>query len=148
MKLSTQETATVLAALRMFQKHMTKFPDARDFLGEHFAEVAPLKPEQIDELCERINTDTDEVLYQLREMVEHPANRKINTVVRFANNQIDFRFDGYGDCGTMPGYGSPLLIEIANDELRVVIFSDINQEDPTHIISMEGAKESCRKDQL
>ena len=47
-----QETATLLAALRSFQK-------CRDVYTEHFAGVDPLSNEAIDELCLRINVQTD-----------------------------------------------------------------------------------------
>ena len=49
---TTRETATILAALRIFQ-------DAQDAdnVGhlDQFAEVRPLTNEQINKLCERIN---------------------------------------------------------------------------------------------
>lgn len=52
MNLNKRETATVLAALRYFQEQQ---PNLRGKL--HFEEVDPLTSEQIDQLCERINTD-------------------------------------------------------------------------------------------
>jgi len=50
------------------------------------------------------------------------------------------------------GYGTvyddfPVLIEFYEGELRVCVWSDINQEDPTHIISLEGAK-ICKKNKV
>jgi len=44
----------------------------------------------------------------------------------------------------MDGQGSPILVEVADGKLRVVCWSDINEEDPTHIISMEKAREDLR----
>ena len=52
---------------------------------------------------------------------------------------------GYGDATSADGYGSPILIEFYSGELRVVLWSDINREDPTHTISMEEARESNRQ---
>jgi hypothetical protein len=51
MGLTKRETATILAALRLFQKRRAE--------GErmpHFEDELPLDDLEIDELCERINT--------------------------------------------------------------------------------------------
>lgn len=37
--------------------------------------------------------------------------------------------------------GAPILIERYKGHIRVVIWADINQEDPTHIVSLAGAYE-------
>lgn len=60
------------------------------------------------------------------------------------SGNICLTFDGYGDCGTEDGYGCPLMIEYYDKELRVVVWDDINQEDP-RIISLNGARENLRK---
>jgi len=59
MNLTNRETATVLAALRYWQRDFgaaggaTAFPD-------HFYDCKPLKAKQIDALCERINAPDEE----------------------------------------------------------------------------------------
>ena len=50
---------------------------------------------------------------------------------------------GYGDFGSAEGSGCPLFLELHQGRLRLVVFADINREDPTHIIDLEGARESC-----
>ncbi len=52
---------------------------------------------------------------------------------------------GYGDATSADSYGSPILVEYYGGELRVVLWSDINQEDPTHTVSLEKARESNRQ---
>ena len=59
---------------------------------------------------------------------------------------ISIGFDTYGDCGTAEGYGRPVAIELYDGELRVLVWSDVNYEDPTHIISLAGAKEASRRE--
>lgn len=56
--------------------------------------------------------------------------------------------EGYGDKYSAPRHGHPILIEYDEDTdaYRVMIWSDINKEDPTHFISLAKAKESLRKD--
>jgi hypothetical protein len=57
-------------------------------------------------------------------------------------NNVFIKPEGYGDFCSTKGEGTPVLIERFNGVLRVVIWGDINQEDPTHTISLEGARES------
>jgi len=53
---------------------------------------------------------------------------------------IGIQFEGYEDY-----HGAEnVLIEFDGKHPRVVIWGDINSEDPTHIISLEGAKEDMR----
>lgn len=61
--------------------------------------------------------------------------------VEFVNGVLIVYADGYGDKCSMPGEGSPLLLELYDGELRVVVWPDINEEDP-QIISLAGAKET------
>jgi len=56
-----------------------------------------------------------------------------------------FRADGYGDATSEDGSGHPVLIEWYEGQLWVVVWGDINSEDPTIKIPLTGAKESERK---
>lgn len=51
--LTKKETATVLAALRYWQ-HNVDIKDIPYRFRVHFDEVKPLRPDQIDGLCEKI----------------------------------------------------------------------------------------------
>ena len=55
--------------------------------------------------------------------------------------------EGYGDKTSQDGQGAPVLItnQVHGKGLEVVIWSDINEEDPTHFVKLDGAKESKRK---
>jgi hypothetical protein len=52
--LDSAELATVLAALRYWQQDL-EANGAEPVISEHFEDVKPLTPDQIDDLCERIN---------------------------------------------------------------------------------------------
>ncbi|MBT41070.1 MAG: hypothetical protein CMF12_00965 [Idiomarina sp.] len=54
---------------------------------------------------------------------------------------ITIDFDGYADALN----GSPLLVELYNDELSVVVWSDSDDEDPTHTISLEGVNSGAQR---
>ena len=49
---------------------------------------------------------------------------------------------GYGDATSSPGMGIPVFLQLYQGKLMVNVWSDINKEDPTHEIDLEGAKES------
>lgn len=51
-RFSAKDTATILAALRFWQRQTE--PKDRDCFG-HFEDVRPLRDDEIDELCEKIN---------------------------------------------------------------------------------------------
>ena len=61
MKLDKRETATILAALRLFQEELDHYEPTEGHMAidigerEHFVDVEPLTSDEIDELCEKIN---------------------------------------------------------------------------------------------
>jgi hypothetical protein len=55
MTLTDRELATVLAALRFWQRAW----DGSKVSLEQFAEETPLTPEEIDDFCERLNEGRD-----------------------------------------------------------------------------------------
>ena len=52
---------------------------------------------------------------------------------------------GYSEKCSIDGEGYPIGLEIWQGRLRLIIFDDINSEDP-QIIDLEKARESCRLD--
>lgn len=58
---------------------------------------------------------------------------------------IEVFAEGYGTCNMQPGFGSPIFLEVWEGKLRLHVFADINSEDPTHTIDLEGALETARK---
>ncbi len=61
-------------------------------------------------------------------------------------HDVSICFDGYGDYGSTAGHGCPVMIEHYDGVLRLLVWGDINQQDPTHIIDLEGALEAKRVD--
>jgi|TARA_R110000824_G_scaffold116455_8_gene267916 hypothetical protein len=62
-----------------------------------------------------------------------------------ANEGVYIRPEGTGDHTADSGHGWPVLVEIYEGRPVVRIWADINDEDPTHIIPLDGALESNRK---
>ena len=57
---------------------------------------------------------------------------------------INIRPKGYGDFDSPSGFGAPIYIELHDGELRLIVWSDINEQEPTHVISLERAREDGR----
>jgi hypothetical protein len=81
---------------------------------------------------------------------EDGYSRDLATTV--TGDRIYIEAKGYGvacmESDTPIGGGSQAIvcIESWGDELRVIVWSDINQEDPEYIINCEGAKLDCHLD--
>jgi hypothetical protein len=62
------------------------------------------------------------------------------------NRDLDIYLDGYGTADMSPGYGPVVHIENYGDGVPVVrVYSDIQQEEPAHRISLFHAQEKHRK---
>lgn len=58
---------------------------------------------------------------------------------------IDIFFEGYGQNGMAEGHGSPIYIELYEGKPKLMVWADINNEEPTRVIDLSGAKESKRE---
>lgn len=61
--------------------------------------------------------------------------------VVFQNGALFLRPKGTGDAASLEE-GYPIMLEYYEKSVRLVVWSDINQQDPTHIIFLDGAKVS------
>jgi hypothetical protein len=75
-----------------------------------------------------------------------PDSPHVETKVNILSEggQIWIQPDGFGEKCSADGEGFPVGIEIWQGRLRLIIFDDINSEDPK-IIDLEAAKETARK---
>jgi hypothetical protein len=52
--------------------------------------------------------------------------------------------EGYGDFSSNDGDGAPIALELVDGNLHLIVWDNINQEDPTDMIGLMNAKESNR----
>jgi hypothetical protein len=77
-------------------------------------------------------------------------NTKIPIAVSVDQNFIQFEAEGFNACGAADeqpigdGNRSIVAFEIWEGRLRLLVWADINQEDPTHTIDLEEARTSNR----
>lgn len=78
---------------------------------------------------------------------EDPSTTKVQVLpdgISDATTGLDILADGYGTKGMHPGYGPIIYLERSESHLVLHVWADINQEDPTHTISLENAREEHR----
>lgn len=75
---------------------------------------------------------------------DHPC-REIKTHLLCEYGKFWIRPEGFGDAYSLEGDGWPIGLELWQGRLRLLVFTDINNEEP-QIIDLEKAKESCRID--
>ena len=64
--------------------------------------------------------------------------------IELDDKTIALHFDGYGTYSERDIDSFPVIIEIRNGIPFLVIWSDINREDPTHVINLAGAASNLR----
>lgn len=69
----------------------------------------------------------------------------IDVEIKHGPHGIEISPEGYGDNESADGHGSPIFIEYYEGHLRVLVWSNINDPEPT-IIDLEQARESARQE--
>jgi len=107
LSVNSQEIATLLAALRHFQKS-TKLNDRKSWL--HFEQIEPLTDNEIDVLCEKINCPNEPqvIPFLLNDCGEEKG--AVEGRIDVWPSGIEIFIDGYGRATTEPGCGSPIDI--------------------------------------
>lgn len=57
---------------------------------------------------------------------------------------ISIHISGYGDASSVDGYGTPILLEMRCGVPHVVIWDNINDEEPSHTLSLVNAMDTVR----
>ena len=79
-------------------------------------------------------------------LIDETSGKKLKAWAEFNRGKICIHVEGYGEKTANDGMGEPVVVDLFDNKLKVYIWSDINKEDPTNIISLEGAKEILRKE--
>jgi len=69
---------------------------------------------------------------------EHPETLQVRVTAN--DSAISIFPEGYGDFGSAPGHGCPVFLELYQGRLRLIVFPDINKQEPT-IIDLESARD-------
>lgn len=130
-------------ARRQTDEHWCLMTDHNDAIFHAVKEIA--QNVDYDESDYDDESENDEVFSPHGVIVDQSGtDDKIKLTVSIMKHGMIVYAEGYGDkCSEAP-HGSPLVVELYEGKLRAIIWSDINQEDPTHIIDLSGAMESKR----
>ncbi len=83
--------------------------------------------------------------FVIKEQCADVLPTEIKVKILSEGGQIWIGAAGYGEKCADDGKGFPIGIEIWQGRLRLIVFNDINNEEP-QIIDLENAKETCRID--
>lgn len=77
-----------------------------------------------------------------------PGNKDkfISGEIEIDNDTISARFDGFGTKDTLADLGHPIFIEYYNGELRLLVYDNINEQEPI-VIPMTYASVDYYKEQ-
>lgn len=89
------------------------------------------------------NSAAQRAAMTLKELSSEHSPVEIPVHLLCEHGKLWIRPNSYGDASSSDGHGFPVALEIWRGRLRLVVFDDINSEDPK-IIDLENAKESCR----
>ncbi len=109
--------------------------------------------EEIDEIRQareailnyEANHASREFELMLREQSPGFEDKSIRLHLSPQDDQLWIRPDGYGEKDVPNGEGSPIGLVIWQGRLRLIVFADINRQEP-QIIDLENAKEPHRRD--
>ena len=69
---------------------------------------------------------------------------RIKVKLELTPNGIAIGFEGYGEKVMPEDLGKPVFIELYKGTPRVIVFGDINNEEATHIVSLDNTSERLR----
>lgn len=117
----------------------------------HVMERAKQDVEAVLEALKAANVEQNTM--QIKDSIVHKARLteqdaetlpfEINVKILSEGGQLWLQPQGYGEKCVEDGEGFPIGLEIWQGRLRLVVFNDINSEEP-QIIDLEQAKECCR----
>jgi len=126
--------------------HQKNLEDLRELAGKIADGHAEGQDSEVlaNELLDFLNSKNKSVDTRL---VDKSLQRSRSRLARvnMVNGSIEISVQGYGDKTSTDGHGIPILIEQWKGELRAVLWTDINVEDP-EILCLEGARESRRNE--
>jgi phage protein U len=82
------------------------------------------------------------------ELYDDTTGKTLKAHTQFVNGKIMIHVEGYGDSCSDDGLGEPVIIDFFDNKVQVIVWGDINRQDPTHNIDLKYAKESLRSKEI
>lgn len=112
--------------------------------------LAELTLEQCRAVYDRLRDEHEretpqaEPICVLKDQAASEAARRVPVFIRASASWLEIRPAGYGEADAVDGCGSPVLLELHDGRLRLVISPDINSDEKT-VIDLEEAREDRRR---
>lgn len=82
----------------------------------------------------------------LKDQTDTKRTLPVEVAVEGNGMGIVIRPEGYGCFGCVDGTVGPIYLEFYEGRMRLLVWDDINQEDPSHVIDLEEAREDRRSE--
>lgn len=90
--------------------------------------------------------ERNKIEFRLEDTANDELPRVAGAITIDESTGLYLQFDGYTDCNSDDNMGTPVFIENHEGELRLIVHGDVNHEDPTHTLSLEGARNTRRRE--
>lgn len=80
---------------------------------------------------------------EIEDVDSDDGSENIEVTIEHTGVSLYIGVKGYGDHGSQDGCGFPIKLELWEGKLQLLVWDDINEQDPV-IIDLEKAKESNR----
>jgi hypothetical protein len=88
------------------------------------------------------------MMIQQYELKDRESGKTVSCTVSFSRGQIWVQVAGYGDSTSKDGAGFPIGIAYYEESVWVTVWGNINQDQPTERLCLDGARESNRDDTI
>jgi len=125
-------------------EHTELIEALRDPDHKNYREAAEEAADILEKMNEKPRIDV--VLNEVLDPADAPVPSSIeaHAVLEKDGLGISIGIKGYGLCDMADGTGDPIIVEFHDGKPRLVVWADIDDENPTHIIGLEDALESAR----
>lgn len=93
-----------------------------------------------------IHNNRMSIPFMFKDLEDH--NDNVSGFVNIGVDGLGINFSGYSDFISDDDEGTPIVIECLDGNVGVYLFSDINDEDSTHDMFLDGAKNEARKPEV
>ena len=117
-----------------------------DHCGSAHAAMCGPEPRHCSDCGRELQPRVENALaFTLREHDGSDQEQQLSGIATEQGGALLIHVDGYGDFCSANGQGTVVVIELDEGCARILVWADINEEDPTHTISLEKAREDKRR---
>ncbi|MGD1524319.1 hypothetical protein [Vibrio owensii] len=144
--LTAQERELIELGLKLILRSTPEQKEQMALASDTLNRLEPISDTAVTDLLTKIPTlqatKVESTLIDYHGVAE-PINASVE--IGEVDGSLILKAEGYSDYSSEDSCGVPMLVENNEGDLQLRIWADINKEDPSHVISLAGAKDSAYK---